>query len=64
MSNPLIKRWMGQNKDQGAYALFAGFENEIRKNELLNEAYGQIDIYAQIQLFSLFIDLLDEATSE
>lgn len=60
-----LDRWAEIGKEQGAYAVFDGFEQAIRKldNEF-SDAYESLDIVAQVQLFAFICDLLLNETTQ
>lgn len=60
----IIERWCTKREDQGAYAAFAGFEDEIRSIDGLREAYDGMGIYDQIALFGWVSRLLEEESEE
>ena len=57
----LLDKWQAENEDNGAYAILAGFEKAVRASEF-EDAYDQIDLYDQLRLYSLVVDLISEAT--
>jgi hypothetical protein len=59
----VIDRWAEMGKDEGHYAVFSGFEQDIRQyNEELAEAYDEMEIYDRIMLFAFITDLIDVDT--
>lgn len=59
-------RWIEKHwEESGDYSCFVGFEEEINKasNEL-SIAYGEMNMTAKVDLFSLVMDLIVEAIED
>ena len=56
-------RWQAKHEaEQGAYAQFVGFEEELKAHDdRLAMEYIEMDIYTQIELYDFVTNLLEEA---
>ena len=61
MSDPR-DRWVKEHAHQNQYSCIAGFEADLANHDdMLNEAYEEMDQYARIELYTFVNKLLDEA---
>lgn len=61
MPNPL-GRWQKENEAEHAhYAVIAGFEKDLSRYDILVDIYDEMPLMAKLALFSLVVELLEEA---
>lgn len=59
----LIDQWISDHWDkEGHYAGFVGFESTIHStaDDVLQDAYDQLDIYERVALYGFVCDLLEK----
>jgi hypothetical protein len=61
-STNAIDRWVKTHEaENGHYAALAGFESDLRAHgDAIADAYDNMDVYTQIELFSFVCKLIEE----